>query len=69
MFSVLPLIANGQTATYGFTKAGVLLDDLIRFEGRPLTLFDVARPKSAALITALDNVNGRFGKKTMVLAQ
>ncbi|SFU01868.1 DUF4113 domain-containing protein [Sedimentitalea nanhaiensis] len=49
-------------------QAGVLLDDLLRLEDRPLTLFDVQNPKSQALMTALDQVNRRFGKKTMVLA-
>lgn len=57
-----------QTDSFGFTKAGVLLDDLVLFEDRPKTLFDVAKPKSAALMTALDQVNDRFGKKTVVLA-
>jgi DNA polymerase V len=59
---------KGQAGSLGFTKAGVLLDDLVRFEDRPQTLFDVARPKSAALMAALDHVNDRFGKKTMVIA-
>jgi DNA polymerase V len=45
-----------------------MLDDLLRFEDRPLTLFDAENPKSQALMTALDQVNDRFGKKTMVLA-
>ncbi|MDO5758805.1 MAG: Y-family DNA polymerase [Rhodobacterales bacterium] len=57
-----------QTTVFGFTKAGVLLDDLLRFEDRPLTLFDAQNPKSQSLMTALDQVNQRFGKKTMVLA-
>ena len=57
-----------QTSVFGFTKAGILLNDLLRSEDRPLTLFDVQNPKSQALMTALDQVNGRFGKKTMVLA-
>ncbi len=56
------------TRTFAFTKAGILLDDLLRFEDRPLTLFDAQNPKSQALMTALDQVNQRFGKKTMVLA-
>jgi DNA polymerase V len=59
---------KGQVGSFGFTKAGVLLDDLVWFEDHPRTLFDVARPKSAALMSALDRVNDRFGKKTMVLA-
>jgi DNA polymerase V len=45
-----------------------MLADLIRFEDRPLTLFDVEKPKSASLMSALDQVNNRFGKKTLVLA-
>jgi DNA polymerase V len=52
---------------YAFTKAGVLLDDLLPLEDRPRTLFDVPRG-SPALMQALDAVNARFGKKTMVLA-
>ncbi|MEM9798240.1 MAG: DUF4113 domain-containing protein [Pseudomonadota bacterium] len=53
---------------YGFTKAGVLLDDLLPLEDRPMTLFDTLRPKSAQLMGALDAVNDRFGKKTLVVA-
>lgn len=54
--------------TYGFTKAGVMLDDLLPVEDRPRTLFDAMRPKSAELMRALDAVNDRYGKKTLVLA-
>lgn len=53
---------------YGFTKAGIMLDDLVPSEDRPRTLFDVSRPKSGELMAALDHVNDRFGKKTLVLA-
>ena len=59
---------KGEGQAYGFTKAGIMLADLIRFEDRPLTLFDVGKPRSAALMSALDQVNSRFGKKTLVLA-
>jgi len=59
---------KGEWQAFGFTKAGIMLADLIRFEDRPLTLFDVEKPKSAALMSALDQVNNRFGKKTLVLA-
>jgi DNA polymerase V len=59
---------KGEGQAFGFTKAGIMLADLIRFEDRPLTLFDVEKPKSAALMSALDQVNNRFGKKTLVLA-
>lgn len=56
---------GGQS--YAFTKAGVMLDDLLPLKDRPRTLFDVPRG-SPALMTALDQVNRRFGKKTIVLA-
>jgi DNA polymerase V len=56
-----------KIGTFGFTKAGVMLDDLLHVEDRPLTLFDTMRPKSAELMAALDAVNDRFGKKTMIL--
>jgi len=59
---------KSQSGAFGFTKAGVMLDDLLRMEDRPLTLFDAPKPKSHALMAALDQVNDRFGKKTMVLA-
>lgn len=53
---------------YGYTKAGVILDDLLSEEERPLTLFDRPRERSADLMKALDEVNDRHGKKTLVLA-
>ena len=59
---------KSDARNFGFTKAGIMLNDLVRFEDRPQTLFDQARPKSPALMKALDDVNDRFGKKTMVLA-
>tara|TARA_R100001377_G_scaffold15358_1_gene7829 strand:+ start:94 stop:435 length:342 start_codon:yes stop_codon:yes gene_type:complete len=59
---------KSEAGNFGFTKAGIMLNDLVRFEGRPQTLFDQARPKSSALMKTLDDVNDRFGKKTMVLA-
>ena len=57
---------KGDTQAYGFTKAGIMLDDLLPLEDRPRTLFDVPKG-SPALMTALDAVNTRFGKKTLVL--
>lgn len=55
---------------YAFAKSGVLLDDLMAEADRPRTLFDVAdedKGRSPAVMRALDAVNARFGKKTMVL--
>jgi len=59
---------EGQAGSFEFSKAGVLLDDLVPLEDRPRTLFEATRPKSAVLMAALDQVNNRHGKKTLVLA-
>lgn len=59
---------RGHAGTYGFTKAGIMLEDLVRFKDRPRTLFDEEKTTTQALMHALDQVNDRFGKKTMVLA-
>ena len=61
------LAAWPKAGTFAFTKAGVMLDDLLPVEDRPRTLFD-APPRPPALMQALDAVNARFGKKTLVLA-
>ena len=53
---------------YAYSKAGIILDDLLPVEDRPQTLFTNQERFSPALINALDSVNRRFGKKTMVLA-
>ena len=53
----------------GYTKAGVILDDLLPEADRPAMLFEPARPRDARLTDALDAINDRFGKKTMVLAR
>lgn len=52
---------------YGFTKAGVMLDDLLPIEKRPLTLFDVADKKPNPAVEALDHINRRFGKNAITL--
>ena len=53
---------------YGFTKAGVMLDDLLPEEERPRTLFERPDPASGRLMAALDAVNGRHGKRSLHLA-
>jgi len=48
-----------------------MLDNLVAETDRPRTLFDVTdagKGRSPAVMAALDAVNARFGKKTMVLA-
>lgn len=47
---------------YGITKAGVLLEDLIEADKRPLTLFEESNDRRDRLMAAMDEVNGRFGK-------
>ncbi len=53
---------------YCFNKAGVILDDLLRPDEAPQMLFAPTRPRDGRLMDALDQVNDRFGKKSLVLA-
>lgn len=46
-----------------------MLDDLLPVAQRPLTLFDPIESRSPDLMAALDAVNGRYGKKSLVLAR
>ena len=57
-----------KTIEYGFTKAGVMVNDLLPIADRPKTLFDRSDAAPSAAMIALDKINDRFGKKTMVLA-
>lgn len=52
---------------YAYTKAGVMLDDLIADEKAPAMLFEIERPRDAKLMSALDAVNDRWGRKTLLL--
>ena len=47
---------------YAYTKAGILLDDLIAADLRPRTLFEGDTDKRDRLMGALDEINTRFGK-------
>ncbi len=53
---------------YAYTKAGILLDDLTIASERPRTLFEGDSDRRDRLMAALDQVNGRFGKFTIVTA-
>lgn len=53
---------------YAYTKAGIMLDDLIAEADAPRLLFDIEQPRDAKLMSALDAVNDKWGKKTLVLA-
>jgi DNA polymerase V len=51
---------------YRYTKAGVMLTDLMAAERVPVTLFEAAdRQRSEKLMEALDSLNGRFGTGTV----
>ncbi|MFC0339495.1 DUF4113 domain-containing protein [Paracoccus niistensis] len=50
-----------------YTKVGVILDNLVAERDRPELLFSPDRPRDARLMDALDALNDRFGKKTVVL--
>ena len=54
---------------YAYAKAGVILDDLLLIAQRPLTLLDSIETRSPALMAALDAVNSRYGKNSLVLAR
>lgn len=53
---------------FAYTKAGVMLDDLIKREDRPRTLFEHGDDieKRGRLMDALDSLNGRYGKFSIV---
>lgn len=53
---------------YAYTKAGIMLDDLLPEEERPRTLFEEDTSKRDRLMGALDAINGRFGTWTAVTA-
>jgi len=51
---------------YAYTKAGILLDDLLPEDERPRTLFEADTVKRGRLMGALDAINGKFGTWTAV---
>jgi nucleotidyltransferase/DNA polymerase involved in DNA repair len=53
---------------YTYTKAGIMLDDLVASDMRPRTLFEEDTDKRTRLMGALDEINGRYGKWTAVTA-
>ena len=54
---------------YRYSKCGMVTVDLIQMEDAPLPLFDsIDRERSARLMAALDAVNARFGRGTLVPA-
>lgn len=59
---------RGWRDGYAYTKAGIMLDDLVAADLRPRTLFEGDLEKRERLMVALDEVNQRFGKFTAVPA-
>jgi len=53
---------------YAYTKAGILLDDILPEAERPRTLFEADAAKRGRLMGALDAINGKFGTWTAVTA-
>lgn len=53
---------------YRFAKAGVVLDGLVTTDRAPQALIDALDPRREALMIALDDVNRRFGRGTLVVA-
>ncbi|PTM45465.1 DNA polymerase V [Sphingomonas aerolata] len=53
---------------YAYTKAGILLDDLVPEAERPRTLFEADTAKRDRLMGALDAINAKFGTWTAVTA-
>ena len=57
-----------KTVEYSFTKAGVMVNDLLPIVDRRQTLFDRSESAPSPAMIAFDKINDRFGKKTLVLA-
>ena len=51
-----------------YTKCGVLLEDLTAEGAGQADLFATADPKAPALLAAMDGLNSRFGRNTVILA-
>ena len=53
---------------FAFTKAGIILEDLVKATERPITLFENPdeSDRRDRLMGALDDINGRFGRCTAV---
>ena len=60
--------SDPDQARYGYTKAGVMVDDLVPEADRPRMLFDESAPRTARISRAMDAVNDRWGRKTVIVA-
>ena len=60
-------VGDHDQRKFGYTKAGIMLDDLLPEDQAPRDLFEAMERPDARLMSALDAVNARFGKKTLVV--
>lgn len=62
------LVERAYRDGFAYTKAGVIFENLAPQKERPLSLFEdrETREKKARLMAAVDDVNARFGRMTVV---
>lgn len=68
----LELVRTASTVThrlwadgFRYAKAGVILEGLLRPDQAPRALIDVADPRRDALMAALDDLSGRYGRDAL----
>jgi DNA polymerase V len=61
-------VERGWKEGFAYTKAGIMLEDLIAADSRPRTLFEVGDDRRGRLMDALDAINGKYGKMTALTA-
>ena len=54
---------------YRYSKAGVMLDGLVTPDRAPRALIHAVDPRREALMAALDDLNGRFGRGSLFVAR
>jgi DNA polymerase V len=55
--------SSAVSVRYSYWKAGVMLNDLVAARSAPAQMFPTRDPqKSARLMSAMDSLNGRFGR-------
>ncbi|WP_159832401.1 Y-family DNA polymerase [Novosphingobium sp. TCA1] len=59
---------RGWKEGFAYTKAGIMVEDLIAADARPRTLFEAGDDRRDRLMGALDAINGKFGKMTALTA-
>ncbi|CAH0343693.1 Protein UmuC [Rhizobium sp. CECT 9324] len=53
---------------FAYTKAGIILDDLVPQEMAPVDLFAHEQARAGKVSAVLDSINDRWGKKTLIIA-